>query len=110
MKTETLEELTQGRLGSKAVIHLVITRTAQIIALCLALVLVSWLILIENFAWLSFLAGAICGSLVYAGLRFFKNRLENIQDKPDLEQSVEVSGRVEPNRSSEEISLKSELN
>ncbi len=109
MKPKTLEELTQGRMGSKAVVHLVIARTAQIIAFCLALVLVSWLVLLENYTWLSLLIGAISGSIIYAALRFFGNRLDSFPDRPNVEQSVGVSELVEPSRSNQEISLKSEL-
>jgi uncharacterized protein YneF (UPF0154 family) len=74
MKTETLEELAKGRLRSKVLLRLVFVRIAKIIAICLIFVLLSWLILLENLAWLSFLLGTILGFSMFLALRFFESR------------------------------------
>jgi hypothetical protein len=74
MKTEILEELAKGHLRSKVLLRLILVRIAKVIVICLILVLLSWLILLKNLAWSSFLLGAILGFLMFMALRFFENR------------------------------------
>jgi uncharacterized protein YneF (UPF0154 family) len=75
MKTKILEELAKGQLRSKTLLRLVFIRIAKVIAICLAFVLLSWLFLLKNLVWLSFLLGAILGFSMFMALRFFENRL-----------------------------------
>jgi hypothetical protein len=96
MKTEILEELAKGRLRSKVLLRLVFIRIAKVIAICLIFVLLSWLFLLKNLVWLSFLLGTILGFLMFMALRFFENRFGVNQGKEVYSNPTAVGNLTEP--------------
>ena len=75
MKGQMLEGSTKGHLESKLLLHLVFTRVIKVIAVCLALTLIVWLLWIGKFTLGSFLAGVAAGFLVFLILSFLKRHL-----------------------------------
>lgn len=89
MKTEILEELAKGRWGSK-LSRLILIRVVKFITVCLILILLFWLILLEDYSSLFFFLGAISGFLIFMALRFLENRFEETQNKEGFGKSQEV--------------------
>lgn len=77
MKGRVLEESIKRHLESKRFLHLVFTRVIKVIAVCLVLTLIFWLLWIGKFTFGSFLAGAAAGFLVFLILCFLKRYLGN---------------------------------
>ncbi|MCK4225172.1 MAG: hypothetical protein KAX39_08315 [candidate division Zixibacteria bacterium] len=75
MKDQILEKLIKERLGFDLFIRLVFTRMIKVMAVCLILTLIAWLLWLENYVWGSFLAGAVLGLLVFLILNFLKRHL-----------------------------------
>ena len=74
-KSPMSEESAKGRLESKRFLRLVFTRVIRVIAVCLVLTLIVWLLWIGKFTLGSFLAGAVLGFLVFWILSFLKHHL-----------------------------------
>jgi hypothetical protein len=89
MKTETLEQLAKGNWGSK-VRYLVLNRVIKFIAVCLVLILVFWLILVEDYTTLFFLLGGALGFSIFVTLRFLESRFGKGGLKEDYGDSPEV--------------------
>ena len=75
MKGQMLEESTKRHLESKLQLRLVFIRTAKVVAVCLVLTLIVWLLWIGKFTLGSFLAGGSAGFLVFLILSFLKRHL-----------------------------------
>lgn len=89
MKTETLEQLAKGNWGS-GLRHLVLNRVIKFITVCLVMILVFWLILVEDYTSLFFLLGGVFGFLIFVVRRFLENRFGKERFKEDSDNSPEV--------------------
>lgn len=89
MKTETLEQLAKGNWGS-GLRQLVLNRVIKFITVCLVMILVFWLILIEDYTTLFFLLGGVLGFSIFITLRFLENRFGKGRLKGDSDDSPEV--------------------
>jgi hypothetical protein len=96
MNAQILEEVTQGRFGSKVLLRLIVPRAVKVIAFCLILTLLFWLMLLENYAWLFLSLGAISGLVIFWALRFRGNRFGENQGKEDHKRLPEVRSLAEP--------------
>jgi multisubunit Na+/H+ antiporter MnhE subunit len=76
VKTETLDKLLSGDLGLGFFIRLVFARALKIIAVCLILTFIVWLIYMGKFTLGAFLAGAAFGLCVFFVLRHLKGYSE----------------------------------
>ena len=90
MKADILEQLANGNWGSKAR-YLVLNRVISFIAVCLILILLFWLVLIEDYTSLFFLLGAVSGFFVFLTSRFLQNNFANKKTKENLPDSKEVT-------------------
>lgn len=93
MKPEILEELSKGNWGSGPR-RLVLDRVVKFIAVCLILILLFWLILIEDYTSLFFLLGAMSGFLVFMISRFLQNNFGKERPKQGPADSPEVRKRA----------------
>lgn len=89
MKTETLEQLAKGNWGS-GLRHLVLNRVIKFITVCLVLILIFWLILVEDYSTLFFLLGGALGFSIFVTLRFLDSRFGKGKLKEDSNDSPEV--------------------
>ncbi|GAF96132.1 unnamed protein product [marine sediment metagenome] len=96
MKGRMLEESTKRHLESKRFLHLVFTRVIKVIAVCLALTLIVWLLWIGKFTFGSFLAGAAIGFLVFLILSFLKRHLGYQKAKESSDVTEEVGKLTDP--------------
>jgi hypothetical protein len=78
------EESARQNLESKLLLRLVFTRTVKVMAICLTLTLIIWLLWLGKYTLGSFLAGAALGFLVFWVISFLKHRLEDQENKAGL--------------------------
>ena len=104
-KSQMLEESTKRHLESKRFLHLVFTRVIKVIAVCLALTLIVWLLWIGKFTFGSFLAGAAVGFLVFLILCFLKRYIGNQKATESLGMTEEAGKLTDP----DEIRLKASV-
>ncbi len=90
MKADILEQLANGNWGSKAR-YLVLNRVIRFIAVCLILILLFWLVLIEDYTSLFFLLGAVSGFFVFLTSRFLQNNFANKRTKEGPPESKEIT-------------------
>jgi Ca2+/Na+ antiporter len=81
VKTEILDRLLSGDLGLGFFIRLVFARAVKVIAVCLILTLIVWLIYMGKFTLAAFLAGSAFGLFVFFVLRQLKDNREEKQPK-----------------------------
>jgi len=89
MKADILEQLANGNWGSKAR-YLVLNRVIKFIAVCLILILLFWLVLVEDYTSLFFVLGAVSGFFVFLTSRFLQNNFGNERPKKGPPDSPEV--------------------
>jgi len=75
VKAQILEKLVKGHLGFDSFLRLVFTRVSRVIAVCLVLTSIVWLVWMGKYTFGSFLAGAALGFLVFLILSFLKHHL-----------------------------------
>lgn len=75
MKAQLLEELVEGNLRFNLFLRLIFTRMIKVVALCLALTLIVYLLWTGKFTLGSFLAGAMVGLVVFLTLGHLRRHL-----------------------------------
>lgn len=91
-----MEEFTKGRLEPQALVHLVLTRTIKVIAVCLILTLICCLMLLKNYAWLFLSIGAVFGFAIFLFLRYMENRFGASEGKEIYSNPPAVRNLTEP--------------
>ncbi|NIM97786.1 MAG: hypothetical protein GTO24_06820 [candidate division Zixibacteria bacterium] len=86
MRQEILEGLVKGHLGFSAFIRLVFARVLRVVAVCLTLTLIVWLVWLGKFTFGAFLAGAAVGFSVFLMVRCLRHYLINgeAKESPDV--------------------------
>jgi Na+/glutamate symporter len=74
IEAQKSEESTRQNLESKLLLRLVFTRTVKVMAICLTLTSIVWLLWLGKYTLGSFLAGAAFGFLVLWVMSFLKHR------------------------------------
>jgi len=105
MKREILEDLATGHGGSK-LRRLIFYRIIKFITVCVILILLFWLVLVEDYTSLFFLLGGISGFLVFWVSRLLQNNLrkEKLKESPEAKsESMKLPdlNRVERNPAAE---------
>ena len=102
MKAQLLEKLVEGNLRFNLFLQLVIIRMIKVVALCLALTLIVYLLWTGKFTLGSFLAGAMVGLVVFLTLGHLRRDLPRreseegageIHESGNLTQSKETRPR-----------------
>jgi len=106
MNVQILDEIIQGRFGSKALFRLIVSRIIKTVALCLILTSLLWLLLLEDYALLFLSLGAISGLVIFWTLRFMENGLRGNQEKEDHNKSPEVVDLAEPKKTNQISTVK----
>jgi hypothetical protein len=95
MNVQILDEITQGRFGSKALFRLIVSRIIKTVALCLIFTSLLWLLLLEDYALLFLSLGVISGLVIFWMWRFMENRFGGSRETeipyrlPDVEELSE---------------------
>ncbi|MCK4385303.1 MAG: hypothetical protein KAW52_03480 [candidate division Zixibacteria bacterium] len=98
MKGQMLEESTKEHSESKLLLYLVFTRMIKVIAVCLILTLIFWLLWLQEYVWGFFLLGASLGFLVFWVLGLLKHHLGYQQDKESSGVTEEVEKLADPKK------------
>jgi hypothetical protein len=80
MNVQILDEIIQGRFGSKALFRLIVSRIIKTVALCLIFTLLLWLLLLEDYVLLFLSLGVISGLMIFWMWRFMENGLRGNQE------------------------------
>ncbi len=96
MKYQKSGQPTGEHLESRLLLRLVLTRTVKVVAICLALTLISWFIWLGKYTLGSFLAGAAFGFLVLWVLSFLKRYLRYQPNKEGLNAAEEIGKLTDP--------------
>jgi hypothetical protein len=98
VKYEILEGLVKGHLGFSAFIRLVFVRVLRVIAVCLTLTLIVWLVWLGKFTFGAFLAGAAVGFFVFLIVRSSRRYLIDGEAKKGLDITRELGDRADPEK------------
>ena len=93
-----LEESTKEHSESKLLLYLVFTRMIKVIAVCLILTLIFWLLWLQEYVGGFFLLGASLGFLVFWVLSLLKHHLGYQQDKESSGVTEEVEKLADPKK------------
>ncbi len=99
MKGQMSEQLRTGHPESKLLLVLVLTRVVKVMAACLLLTVIIWLLWLGKYTLGSFLAGAALGLLVFLILSFLRSHLGEHQ----IKQSSSLTEGAEKLNESEQI-------
>ena len=97
MKAQILEKLVKGPSGFDSFLRLVFTRVIKVIAVCLVLTLVVWLVWLGKFTLGSFLAGAASGLFVFFILSLLKHHWGHSQAKESSIEDEKLGKLVDQN-------------
>jgi len=98
VKAQILEKLVKGPLELSPILCLVLIRVIKVIAVCLMLTLVIWLVWLGKYTFGSFLGGAALGFFVFSILRFLKRNLTGPKATEGLSTTDEVSDLTDPDK------------
>ena len=96
MKAQLLEKLIEEHLGFGSFLRLVFTRVIKIMAACLVLTLIVWLVWLGKYTLGSFFAGAVFGLLVFLSLCFLKRYLGNQRATESSDGAKELEKLTDP--------------
>jgi hypothetical protein len=90
VKAQILENLVKGHVGFGLFIRLVFTRVLKVIALCLTLTLIVWLVWLGRFTLGAFLGGVAVGLSVFLIMSSLKRRRGYQEEKESSEPTAEL--------------------
>ena len=93
MKAQLLEKLVEGNLRFNVFLRLVIIRMIMVVALCLALTFIVYLLWTGKFTLGSFLAGAMVGLVVFLTLGHLRRQLPGRESEEETGQ-IDESGNL----------------
>lgn len=96
MKAQILEKLIEEHLEFGSFLRLVFTRVTKVMAVCLVLTLIVWLVWLGKYPFGSFLAGAAFGFLVFLSLCFLKRYLGNQKPTESSDGEKELGKLADP--------------
>jgi hypothetical protein len=98
VKEEILEGLVKGHLGFSSFIRVVWARVLRVMAACLILTLIVWLVWLGRFALAAFLAGAAVGFFVFLIGRCVRGYLIDREAKDDSGATRKINDAADPKK------------
>jgi hypothetical protein len=98
VKDEILEGLVKGHLGFSSFIRVVWARVLRVMAVCLILTLIVWLVWLGKFALAAFLTGAAVGLFVFLLGRFLRGYLIDGEAKDDSGATRKINDAADPEK------------